>query len=61
MTKSRAIAFYGSILVVMVPTAAPRRFDAAVVIVAALVFSQAAPRRVFARGRTAIETMMGWS
>ncbi len=70
MTNPKAIAFYGSILGVMVPTAAPRWFDAAVVVVAAVVsaawyrslallFSQAAARRVSARGRTAIEAVMG--
>ncbi len=70
MTNPKAIAFYGSILGVMVPTAAPRWFDVAIVAIAALVsaawycslallFSQAATRRVFARGRTAIDTVMG--
>ena len=70
MTNPKAIAFYGSILGVMVPAAAPRWFDAAIVATAALVsaawycslalvFSQAAARRVFTRGKTAIETVMG--
>ena len=70
MTNPKAIAFYGSIFTVMVPVPAPRWFDAAIVLIAALVsaswycglallFSQAATRRVFARGRTAIEAVMG--
>lgn len=70
MTNPKAIAFYGSIFTVMVPVSAPRWFDAAIVLIAALVsaswycglallFSQAATRRVFARGRTAIEAVMG--
>ena len=70
MTNPKAIAFYGSIFTVMVPVSAPRWFDAAIVLIAALVsgswycglallFSQAAARRVLARGRTAIEAVMG--
>ena len=70
MTNPKSIAFYGSIFTVMVPASAPRWFDAAIVLIAALVsaswycglallFSQAATRRVFARGRTAIEAVMG--
>ena len=70
MTNPKAIAFYGSIFTVMVPVSAPRWFDAAIVLIAALVsaswycglallFSLAATRRVFARGRTAIEAVMG--
>ena len=70
MTNPKAIAFYGSIFTVMVPVSAPRWFNAAIVLIAALVsgswycglallFSQAATRHVFARGRTAIEAVMG--
>ncbi len=70
MTNPKAIAFYGSIFSIMVPAAAPWWFDVAIVAIAALVsaawycslallFSQAATRRLFARGKTAIETVMG--
>ena len=70
MTNPEAIAFCGSLLTVMVPVSAPRWFDAAIVAIAALVFAswpcglallfpQAATRRVFARRRTAIEAVMG--
>ena len=70
MTNPKAIAFYGSIFSIMVPAAAPWWFDVAIVAIAALVsaawycslallFSQAADRRVFARGRPAIEAVMG--
>ena len=70
MTNPKAIAFYGSIFGVMVPTSAPSWFDAAVAVIAAVVsaawycslallFSQAAARRVFAKGKTAIESVMG--
>ena len=70
MTNPKAIAFYGSIFTVMVPASAPWWFDAAIVAIAALVsaawycslallFSQAAARRIFARGRTGIEAVMG--
>ena len=70
MTNPKAVAFYGSILSVTVPAAAPAWFDLAVVAIAALVsaawycslallFSHDAARRVFARGRTAIEAVMG--
>ncbi len=70
MTNPKAIAFYGSIVSVMVPAAAPARFDVAVVAIAALVsaawycslallFSHDAARRIFVRGKTAIEVVMG--
>ena len=70
MTNPKAIAFYGSIVSVMVPAAAPAWFDLAIVAIAALVsaawycslallFSHDAARRVFARGKTAIEAVMG--
>ena len=70
MTNPKAIAFYGSIFSVMVPVSAPRWFDVAIVLIAAVVsaswycglallFSHAATRRVLARGRTGIEAVMG--
>ncbi len=70
MTNPKTMAFYGSIFTVMVPASAPIPFYAAIVAVAALVsagwycgvallFSQGLVRRVFARAKTAIDTVMG--
>jgi threonine efflux protein len=70
MTNPKSIAFYGSILTVMVPASAPAWFYAAIVAIAALVsgswycglalvFSHDAARRIFAKAKTGIEVTMG--
>jgi threonine efflux protein len=70
MTNPKSIAFYGSILTVMVPASAPAWFYAAIVAITAFVsgswycglaiaFSHTAARRIFARAKTGIEVTMG--
>lgn len=70
ITNPKSIGFYGSIFAVMVPVHAAWWFDAALVLIAALVsagwygglallFSHPATRAVYARIKTAAETCMG--
>lgn len=70
MTNPKAVAFCGSIFAAMVPAQAPSRARAAVAVIAAgvsalwhcglaLLFSNSAVGRTFARGRSVIEATMG--
>lgn len=70
MTNPKAVAFYGSIFAAMVPASAPLWVRVAIVIISAgvsaawycglaLLFSNGAVRRAFARGKSVIETTMG--
>jgi threonine efflux protein len=70
MTNPKSVAFYGSILTVMVPASAPAWFYAAIVGIAfvisagwycamALLFSHSAARNLFARAKLYIESAMG--
>lgn len=70
MTNPKSVAFYGSIFAVMVPVQAPIWVHAAIVVISAgvsalwycglaLLFSNGAVRRAFARGRSVIEATMG--
>lgn len=70
MTNPKSIAFYGSILTVMVPAAAPSWFYVAIVAIAAVVsatwycglallVSHGAVRRLLERGRGWIDATMG--
>lgn len=70
MTNPKALAFYGSILTVMVPAHAPMWFYATIVVLAtavsagwygglALLFSKGAVRRGFARTKVWVDSVMG--
>jgi threonine efflux protein len=70
MTNPKSAAFYGSILAVMIPVSAPIWFYAAIIAIAtglsalwycgvALLLSTAPARRVFAKGKAILETVMG--
>jgi threonine/homoserine/homoserine lactone efflux protein len=70
MTNPKSLAFYGSILTVMVPPTAPWWFYVAIVTMAAIVsaswycglallFSQGGARRIFAKAKMWIEATMG--
>jgi threonine/homoserine/homoserine lactone efflux protein len=70
MTNATALAFYGSVLAVMVPEHAPRSFYAAIVMMAlsvsatwycglAYLFSVPALRSVLQRAKTAIDSLTG--
>lgn len=70
MTNPKSLAFYGSIFAVMVPAHAPTWVHVAIVIIAAgvsaswycglaLLFSNSAVQRTFARARSVIEATMG--
>ena len=70
MTNPKAVAFYGSIFAAMVPAHAPTWVHVTIVLISAgvsalwycglaLLFSNGAVRRTFARGRSMIETTMG--
>jgi threonine/homoserine/homoserine lactone efflux protein len=70
MTNPKAVAFYGSIFAVTVPAHAPSWVQVAIVLLAAgvstlwycglaLLFSNSAVRRAFARGKSVIEATMG--
>jgi threonine/homoserine/homoserine lactone efflux protein len=70
MTNPKSVAFYGSILTVMVPASAPAWFYAAIMAITilvsgtwycglALLFSHRGAQRIFARAKTGIEITMG--
>ncbi len=70
MTNPKSVAFYGSVLTVMVPVGASAWFYAAVTIIAVLVsaawygglvilFSHGSARRVFARTKVGVEATTG--
>ncbi|WP_343584580.1 LysE family transporter [Herbaspirillum sp.] len=70
MTNPKSIGFYGSIFSVMVPSAAPLWFDAAVVLLAlsisalwycslALLFSHRLARSIYGKLKVFVETAMG--